>query len=107
MFGRHGVIGGNIFLVSYVIAVAGPLLRILSASPSRTKLAAVAIVLVTALVTVLAIRVFGGGGAGEPIGCLTAILVWAGWVLAPRIFPQQLHSAWTCPASLALPYHPS
>lgn len=91
MFGRHGIVGGNLFLIAYVVAMLGPAQRLFAESPQDVKWIAVGVMLVTAAVTVVSIRLLGGGGVGEPFGCLAGILVWlgryAGPALASRLAP--------------------
>ncbi len=63
-------------------------MRILAASPAHTKIGAVAAASVTAIVTVVSVRVHGGGGVGEGLGGLVSILSWAGYFLAPYVAGQ-------------------
>ena len=88
MFGRHGIVGGNLFLMSFMFAAMPPLMRILSASPPHTKMAAVTVASVAAIVTVVSVRVHGGGGVGEGLGALVSLLSWAGYFLAPPVAGQ-------------------
>jgi len=82
------MVGSNLFLASYFFAAGPPLMRILAASPAHTKIAAVAAASVTAIVTVVSVRVHGGGGVGEGLGGLVSILSWAGYFLAPYVAGQ-------------------
>ena len=85
MFGRHGIVGGNLFLIAYVPAMVGPAERIFAESPQDVKWIALAVLATTVGFTVVSLRFLGGGGVGEPIGCLAGILVWAGRYAGPAL----------------------
>jgi len=87
MFGAHGRVGGSIFLAAYALAVFAPSMRLLSSAPPGTKAAALALVVAAGAVTVFSIRAHGGGGLGEGLGILAAILAWAGFYAAPALAP--------------------
>lgn len=84
MYGTHSRVGIMLFIVAYVPAVTGPLGRIDPGTWTRgMTLVAVGAVLLAFFVTVASISWHGGGGAGEPLGCLTGLGVWAGRLAAP------------------------
>jgi hypothetical protein len=85
VFGAHGAVGANLFLLIYLSAVLNPMLRILSSPTSGVKAIALVVVLATAAVTMTSIRAQGGGGAGEPVGCLAGTLAWLGRFAAPAL----------------------
>jgi hypothetical protein len=91
LYSTHGIVGCNLFLAAYGLAMLNPSLRLFSAAPPSVKWIALVVMLVTAVVTVVSILVHGGGGAGEPLGCLAGVLVWlgrfAGPALASRLAP--------------------
>jgi hypothetical protein len=93
LYGTHGAVGGSLFLAAYVLAMFGPFMRLLPASPPSVKWAAGLAVLVTAVSTVLSIRTHGAGGAGEGLGFLAGILVWAGRLATPRL-ASHIASTW-------------
>lgn len=92
MYGTHGAVGGNIFLAAYLLAVGTPMIKLLPTATPSVKLAALALIAATAVLTTVSIKIHGGGGVGEPLGCLLGILAWvgrlAGPALAVRFAPQ-------------------
>ena len=93
MNGTHGRVGGNIFVLAYVLAMVPPFLELLRARAPGVSWAAALLIVVTAAVTAAAIRSRGGGGAGEALGCLGGILAWAGWLAAPLLSLQLVPGA--------------
>ncbi len=85
LYGVHGIVGGNLFLIAYALAMLNPSLRLFSESPPEVKSIAVAVMFVTVVVTVVSIRLLGGGGRGEPFGCLAGALVWLGRLAGPAL----------------------
>jgi hypothetical protein len=81
----HGVVGGNLFLGAYVLAMLSPSLRLFSAWPQNVKWFALVVMVVTAIGTVVSIRVHGGGGAGELLGCIAGALAWLGRFVGPAL----------------------
>ena len=63
----------------------GPAQRFFAGSQHDLKWIALAVMAVTIVVTVVSIRLLGGGGVGEPVGCLSGILVWAGRYAGPAL----------------------
>ena len=66
-------------------AMLGPAQRLFAESPQEPKWIALAVMAVTVAATVVSIRFLGGGGVGEPVGCLAGILVWAGRYAGPAL----------------------
>jgi len=66
LYGVHGIVGGNLFLIAYALAMLNPSLRLFSESPPEVKLIAVAVMFVTVVVTVVSIRLLGGGAGANP-----------------------------------------
>lgn len=99
MFGAHGAVGANLFLVIYALAVLNPVLQVLSSPAAGLKALVLMVVLAAATVTMLSIRAHGGGGAGEPLGLLAGGLSWlgrfAGPVLDSYVAPSAAHDLWS------------
>ena len=87
MFGAHGRVGGSIFLAAYALAVFAPSMRLIMTAPPGTKAAAIVMVVAAGAITVFSIRAHGGGGVGEGLGILAAILAWAGLYALPALAP--------------------
>lgn len=91
MYGRHGITGGNLFIIVYLLVMTNPCLRLLSTLAKDEKPIVLAIIGVTIMVVFLSTLIHGGGGAGEPIGCFASILVglgsFAGYTLATYFAP--------------------
>jgi hypothetical protein len=91
--GTHGVVGGNLFLGAYLLAMLTPCLRLFSASSHGVNWIALIVIVITGVITVASVRAHGGGAAGEPLGCLAGALVWlgrfAGPAMASRLAPAE------------------
>lgn len=91
MRGTHGVVGGNLFLAAYVLAMLNPAVRLFAVSSQEVKWFALAVMVAAAGFTVVWIWVHGAGGGGEPLGGLAGALAWlgrfAGPALASRLAP--------------------
>lgn len=85
MHGTHSRVGLMVFIAAYIPAMIAPVARIASERVPGMSLLALAIVVLTFGITAVSISWHGGGGAGEPLGCLAGITVWLGRLAAPAI----------------------
>ncbi len=93
MNGTHGRVGGNIFVLAYVVAMVPPFVELLRHRAPGVAWAAALLIVVTAVATAATIRSRGGGGAGEALGCLGGALAWTGCLAAPFLSPQLVPGA--------------
>jgi len=85
MYGTHSRVGLMVFIAAYIPAMIAPVARIASEKAPGMSLFALAVVFLTFGITAASIFQHGGGGTGEPLGCLAGITVWLGRLAAPAI----------------------
>jgi hypothetical protein len=79
--GRHGVVGANVYLFLLVAGAVPVLAGTLRSSGMAHAVAAATLLTAAAIAAIVSIRRLGGGGVGEPLGCLGGLSTWAlAWV---------------------------
>lgn len=83
MNNTHGKVGGNLFILLFVLAVLTPLTRVWYTTAQPVAWGALSTALFTLVVTVITIRALGGATIGEALGLLAGGLAWLGRLGGP------------------------